>query len=161
MRFLLYPLLKPMSGLQPFKVIRIVHKIKALEKENNYKKANIIRKKWLLRVEEKNSAPLWRSEGNYQLYQKKNYEKALKAFQNAINALKKMPLNFGASDPLNVYYGATVSAISLNQNELAREYFSDFQNIYESIDKNLKLQKYLLPYAEGIEWIKDKIEIEN
>jgi hypothetical protein len=72
-----------------------------------------------------------------------------------------MPLNFGASDPLNVYYGATVSAISLNQIELAREYFSDFQHIYESIDKNLKLQKYLLPYAEGIEWIKDKIEIEN
>ena len=159
--WLLTPITMLLNKTEAFTALKIASEIQALEKKGEYEQANVKRKNWLLKLKNKNTAPLWGSEGDYQLYHQKNYEKALKAFQNAIETSQQQPLNFGKVNIIGIYYGATVSAIQLSKPELANEYFKEFFHYLNVLKNSKSYEKYLSGYNEGIKWIKEQLNKPN
>ncbi|MCP3889257.1 MAG: hypothetical protein GY702_10340 [Desulfobulbaceae bacterium] len=159
-RFLLF-LFSPLRLLEPFKVLSILKVINRLEKDNNYSEAKTLRKSWLSRIKSKNCAPLWLSEGKYELNIQKDYKRALIAFEDAIEAHQKQPLYYGSVNPLDMLYGAAVCAFMLGKTEKGKEYYKEFEDYYDRFLKNKTLKHFALRHSEGKKWLQHKLDEET
>jgi len=146
--------------LEAFKVLLIFKKIESLEKDRKYDEAISLRSLWLSKVKHRNSSPLWLSEGKYQLHYKKDYSKALIAFENGMKAHKNQPLHYGSVSPLDIYYGGAVSAVMLNRIQKGEKHFKEFLNYYDCIYSDKDLSSYALSYSDGIKWLREQINTE-
>lgn len=141
------------------KIIKAIEgdtKIRKLEKLGDYETARRLRTNLLNKYEIKYLGPLWRSEGMDQLYNLKNYEKALEAFENAISCIKGRAsisaMQYGVTQPIQAYYGAAAAAIHISDIQKAEVYFLDFCELVERM--NVKDQ-----YQDQHNWLKKKSKI--
>ena len=113
---------------------------------------------WTLKlnsIDKKYLAPLWRQEGFDLLYRVKNYQLSLEAFENAIETLELSSALYGVANPLDIYFGASMASVSVNDKEKAKIYFQEFTQLYESCRRNPKLEKALDNYTKGMNWISE------
>jgi len=153
-KFIAYPL----KIFQPFKVLSIVRIIKKLEKEKEFEKADKLRTEWLSKVKFKNSAPLLFSQGNYHLGHTKNYLVAFSSFDKAVSAYYQQPFHYSAINPLDLYYGCTVSAIMIGEFDKGKEYFKEVKKYYNMISSRKHPSDYAKFYKKGIEWIEESLK---
>jgi len=116
-----------------------------------------LREEWISKVKFKNSAPLLFSHGNYHLEHTKKYQISFASFENAITAFKKQPLHYGAINPLELYYGCTVSAIMLGMFDKGEEYFKEVIRLHNIIISVKNPSEYAKFYTKRIEWIKAQL----
>lgn len=147
----------PLNLFQPFKVLSIVRIIESLEEEKEFEKADKLRTKWISKVKFKNSAPLLLSQGIYHLEYTKKYQFSFVSFENAITAFQQQPLHYSAVNPLELYYGCTVSAIMIGRIDKGEEYFKEMMRYYNAIVSGKNISEYAKSYTKKIEWIKDQL----
>jgi tetratricopeptide (TPR) repeat protein len=115
------------------KAIEGDRKIKQFEKDNKIDEARSFRKRLISKIPQKYLGPIWRSEGMDHLYNLKNYKTALLAFENAIACIEGDSLicayQYGVSEPFQIYYGAAVAAICLDDKPKAKVYYSNFSEL--------------------------------
>ena len=148
----------PLNIFQPFKVLSIVKIIENLEKEKEFEKADKLRTEWIQKVKFKNSAPLLFSRGTYHLYYTKKYQIAFFSFENAITAFERQILHCSAVNPLELYYGCSVSAIMIGRIDKGEEYFKGVMKYYNLIASGKNISEYAKSYAKRIEWIKEQLD---
>ena len=136
-----------------FKILVVHSDIESLEKRGKYVEARELRHKYLNCTNKKYLAPLWRQEGFDLLYQVKDYQSSVKAFQNAIETIELSPALYGVAGPLDIYFGASIASASINDIKKTEYYFSKFNELFKSMSKNPKLEKALRNYKEGIQWL--------
>ena len=136
------------------KGIDVQRDIRALEKSGNHDEARKLRREILYKYPVKHLGPLWRSEGSDQLYNLKNYDKALKAFENAMSAIEGDSMicafQYGVTDPFQVYFGAAVSAFYVSEKEKARIYGASFLDLVSKLESKER-------FNEQIEWLNRNI----
>ena len=129
-----------------------------LEKLGEYEKARRLRANILNKYPLRYLGPLWRSEGVDQLYKLKNYKKALIAFENAISCIESesylSAMQYGVTQPTEVYYGAAVAATQIEDKKKAGVYFTNFKKLIERIGCKDH-------YQNQYNWLKNCIEAEN
>ncbi len=118
-----------------FKAMDLLMTIGKLERDNKYDEARKLRKKWLKDTKIAKFPELWFSQGNDLLFKQNEPQKALYAFERAINANKDF-------NPIELYYGAASSALMDNQIEKAKEYYLSFNRWWDKFMENPKLQSY-------------------
>jgi hypothetical protein len=116
-----------------------------------------LRRDWLLKLPLKHTAPLWRQEGNYLLYKEEKNKESLEAYENALKSLDETPSLWGVTDPIQIYYGATVACVKLDLIDKAKSFFQEFQAMYESYSDTDSLKNDIIRYDEGVKWIKKYI----
>lgn len=136
-----------------FRLLVLHSDLEALERKKKYNDARILRHKAFNTYNKKYLAPLWRQEGFDLLYQVKDYQLSLVAFQNAIETLELNAALYGIANPLDIYFGATIASVSASNIDKAKEYYQEFTKLFKSFSKNPKLEKTLKNYNEGISWI--------
>ena len=142
-----------------FKALHIFAQVERLEREKKTDEARKLRKIWLLKLPPKYTGPLWRQEGNDLLYDKKDYERSLKAFENASKAIGENPAHYGVADPIQIFYGATISSIKLDLKDKAKKYFQEFLSRYESYSQSDNLRVSVTKYDKGIKWIRENLKV--
>ena len=134
--------------------IELQRDIRALEKSGNHDEARKLRREMLYKYPVKHLGPLWRSEGSDQLYNLKNYDKALKAFENAISAIEGDSMicafQYGVTDPFKVYFGAAVSAFYVSEKEKARIYGASFLDLLSKLESKER-------FNEQVGWLNRNI----
>ncbi len=141
----------------PVKIINLNQKIKSFEKQGRFEEARTIRKDALVKISPTYHGPLLRSEGDDKLYQLKDYEGALEAFEKAILAMEKSPFLYGVTSPDSVYAGAAQAAVYLGLKEKAKKYYQSFKELFGSLKKNPKLQHSLEWHKETLKWLEYNI----
>ncbi|MBU1565514.1 MAG: hypothetical protein KJ630_07785 [Proteobacteria bacterium] len=126
-----------------------------MERKEKYIEARKLRHENLKILNKKYLAPLWTQEGFDLLYQIKDYQLSLVAFENAIETLDLSAALYGVANPLDIYFGASMAAISANNQEEAQRYYKEFKNLFDSYSKNPKLKNAMKYYREGMDWIED------
>ena len=139
------------------KIINLNQKIKSLEKQGRFEEARSIRKDALIKISPTYHGPLLRSEGDDKLYQLKDYEGALEAFEKVILAMDKSSFLYGVTSPDSVYAGAAQAAIYLGLKEKAHKYFQNFKDLIDSLKENPKLQHSLEWHKETLKWLENNI----
>ena len=133
-------------------------KVRSLEKQGEYEEARKIRKNLLGKHQVKHMGPLWRSEGMDQLYKLKNYEKSLEAFENAITCIEGKSyisaMQYGITQPLEVYYGAAAAAICVSDDVRAEIYYHKFCELVSRLGYNEH-------YQNQLQWLKAQIDALN
>ncbi len=155
--FLFFPFLWVACFNKSIKAGHIFVQVERLEREEKYKEARRLGKTWLLKLPIKYTAPLWRQEGNDLLYKMDNYERSLKAYENALKSLEENPSNWGVANPIQIYYGATISCLKLDLKDKARKYFQKFLPMYESYSQNIALKDSVTKYDDGVAWIRKNL----
>jgi hypothetical protein len=126
MRTLTRSLLKGLEWLPGIgygiRVVNLLHTIRRLEEERRWGDARTVRCAALQEVAFARSAPLWRSEGEDLLQNRREPRAALEAFQKAEQAMGLSPALFGVTAPDRVYAGAACAALAMGQIETARAY---------------------------------------
>jgi len=160
---LLYPLIWILSKVltiipkyrEAVKAIDGDREIRRLENLGEYEKARKLRSNLLKKFPDRHLGPLWRSEGEDQLYNQKNYMKALEAFENAISCIEGSSyisaFQYGITQPFSVYYGAAVSAIYVSDKAKSQVYYKNFLDL---VSRSSNKEQY----QEQIEWLKRQID---
>ena len=160
---MLYPLIWVLSKIlemipvygNAVKAINGDHKISRLEKLGRFDEARRLRTNFLKKFPVGHLGPLWRSEGMDQLYNKKNYAKALEAFENAIICIQDNSLlsafQYGVTKPFQVYYGAAVSAIHISDKKKAKIYYECFKKL---VNRSSGEERY----KEQLDWLRSSID---
>jgi len=152
--FSFYYLLSALGIIHPvFKVLAINGETERLERKKRFEEARELRSKYLKKIQNKYLAPLWRQEGFDLLYRVKDYHSSLIAFENAMQTLEQSAALYGVASPLDIYFGASMASVSLNNREKATRYFNEFSSLHELFSRNPKLGQALSNYKEGIEWV--------
>ncbi len=130
--------------------------VERLESKGEYDKARELRKYLLSKYPIKYLGPLWRSEGNDQLYNLNNYEKALEAFENAIICIEGKSyisaMQYGVTQPIQVFCGAATAAIYLSNKKKAKENYQIFFNLVIRLN-------YREHYQNQLNWLKRHIDL--
>ena len=133
MRTMARSLLKTLEWLpgigQSLRVVNLMHTIRRLEEERNWEDARGLRSAALQQATASRSAPLWRSEGEDLLYNRRNPAAALAAFQSAEKALNLSPALYGVAAPDRIYAGAAQAALAMGKIETGRAYFQKFSDV--------------------------------
>jgi tetratricopeptide (TPR) repeat protein len=136
------------------KAINGEREIRKLEKISKFAEARKLRTELLSMYPLKHLGPLWRSEGMDQLYNLKNYHKALKAFENAISCIEGESMicafQYGVTDPFQVYYGAAAAAIRISDGEKAKVYYENFRDL-------VSRSTYKDRFQDHIDWLSRQI----
>ena len=136
------------------KGINAQREIRQLEKSGNHDEARKLRREILCKYPDKHLGPLWRSEGSDQLYNLKNYNEALKAFENAMSAIEGDSMicafQYGVTDPFQVYFGAAVSAFYISEKEKAIIYGTKFLDLVSKLKSKER-------FNEQVEWLSRNI----
>ena len=136
----------------------VIHgELESLERSKKFAEARVIRHSNLQTFNKKYLAPLWRQEGFDLLYRIKDYPKSLSAFENAIETLELSAALYGVANPLDIYFGASMAAISANNKIDARKHYTEFKKLYRQFSQNPKLQTVMKNYKEGMEWIETSL----
>jgi len=143
-----------------FKMLVIHGELESLERNKKFAEARQIRHRNLQSFNKNYLAPLWRQEGFDLLYRIKDYPKSLTAFENAIETLELSAALYGVANPLDIYYGASMAAISANKKIEAQKYYTEFKKLYYQFSQNPKLQKAMRNYKEGMEWVESNLKQE-
>ncbi len=102
-----------------------------------------------------NSEILLCSEGKDLLYNKKEYERALQLFENAIESDP-------CYNPIELYYGASCAAVFTGDFPKAREYFLKLQEWWDKYEEDPKLKYHILKrYASCKKWLENAIRSER
>jgi tetratricopeptide (TPR) repeat protein len=134
------------------KAMHLSMEIYKLERQKNYDDARRLREKWLKKPEIAKFPELWLSQGNDLLFNKEEPQKALYAFERAIRANKDY-------NPIELYYGATCSAILNNQTEKAKKYYLLFNKWWDKFMMNPKLKGYYFTEFLGCKnWLDSKMK---
>lgn len=161
LRKIIYRIASPViwlaSSNKLVEALQIFSATEKLEREKKYLEAYNLRQKWLSKLPTRVTAPIWRQEGNYQLYREKNYAKSLNAFENASKGIDLGPSTLGVADPIQIYYGATVSSIHLEFKEKAEHYFKKLMQTHDKFTQSPELKESLTAYSDGINWIREKL----
>jgi len=105
------------------------------------------------------AGPLWRSEGEDLLHNKKDYRGALAAFQNAIKGLEATPALYGATRPDLVYAGAAQAALQAGERTIARSYTESFEKAVTHLAKNKSLNLQL--QEKTLKWLRQELAKET
>ncbi|MCP4107578.1 MAG: tetratricopeptide repeat protein [Desulfobacteraceae bacterium] len=139
------------------KVIRIYYDIKELERKEKFEEAENMRMEGLNTIPFRHTGPLLFSQGNDLLYRRKEYRKALEAFENAIE-IGIYPL----VDPVQIYYGASSAALLTGNHMKAKKYYNEILKWIDFYKSEPKLKSYFETYYEnheGIRWLEQNIQI--
>jgi hypothetical protein len=104
------------------RVVNRLHAIRRLEEAKQWGEARALRRATLDEVAFSRSGPLWRSEGEDRLYNKREYAAALEAFQTAEKAMGLSSALYGVTAPDRVYAGAAQAALLAGQIATAQAY---------------------------------------
>ena len=152
---LLYKIIGVVSPL--FRTLVIHSDIKALEKNEKYDEARKLRHNSLKTLNKKYHAPLWKQEGFDLLYQVKDYQLSLVAFENAIECLDHSTGLYGVANPLDIYFGASMAAINANRKDKAQKHYNEFTKLFDSYSKDPELKNALRHYKKGMSWIEQHL----
>jgi hypothetical protein len=108
------------------RVVNRLHAIRRLEEAKQWGEARALRQATLDEVAFSRSGPLWRSEGEDRLYNRREYAAALEAFQTAEKAMGLSPTLYGVAAPDRVYAGAAQAALLAGQIATAQVYTRKF-----------------------------------
>ena len=141
------------------KVIKAIDgdkEVRKLSKLGENEEARRLRSHMLNKYEIKYMGPLWRSEGMDQLYNLKNYHKALEAFEKAITCIEgRSPIaamQYGVTQPIQVYYGAATAAIYISEKKKAKVYYKNFRELVLQLD-------YTEEYKDQLNWLREQIDV--
>lgn len=151
-QWFLYPLRQLILLIPQVRASDIDLKIRKMESNGKLEEARSLRKKWLCKLSPSYRGPLWCSEGADLLYNKKNYEGALTAFEKSI-AVKYVP----SSDPLLMYYGASCAALKSGNQEKAQKYFQEGLTWYNHFKSGNKFADYISRYEETHMWLQNNL----
>lgn len=147
------------------KAINCEREVSRLEKLGKHEEARKLRTKVLNRHPAKHLGPLWRSEGMDQLYNLKNYEEALEAFEKAINCIEGDSMicafQYGVTQPISVYYGAASSAIYLSDKIKANVYYQNFFKLSSHSSNKEQYQEHLVWLRTQIDESKPQTDFTN
>ena len=96
-----------------------------------------------------------------QLQLQKNYQDALKIFEEAIDALKRCPALFGASAPDRIYAGAAIASIYTQQNKKAEKYYSEFKYFLDEFKNSSISENSLKWHFETKGWLESQLSMNN
>lgn len=146
-----------------FRVLVIHSDIESLKRNKKHSEARNLRHKSLKIYNKKYLSPLWRQEGFDLLYEVKDYQQSLMAFEKAMETLPLSTALYGVANPLDIYFGASMAAISAEQYEKAEKYYFEFKKLFDSYSLNPKLASVMKNYREGMNWIENSLlqDIEN
>ncbi len=135
-----------------YQSLYISEDIEKLEEDGKLEEARKLRGKWLHNIPLKYSGPLWCSEGEDLLHQRKKYAEALVAFEKAMQSKFTPALN-----PLRIFTGASVAAVMTTNLEKAKQYYSEAQDWYQKLKSGKKLDSYLSHFDETFIWLSENI----
>lgn len=139
MRALAQSLLKMLELLpgigQSVRVVNVMHAIRRREEERKWAEARALRSAALKQVAAARSAPLWRSEGEDLLNNRRDPAAALVAFQRAEKALGLSSSLYGVSAPDRIFAGAAQAALALGNVEEARAYLRKFSDVAAELSR--------------------------
>jgi hypothetical protein len=118
---------------QSVRVVNRLHVIRRLEEERRWPEARALRASLLREVAFARSAPLWRSEGEDLLHNRKNYPAALEAFATAERAMHQSPALFGVAAPDRIYAGAAQAALLAGEFTRARLYRDRLETVISDL----------------------------
>jgi len=135
-----------------FKAMYLLMQIEKLELEKKTNEARALRKNGLDDRRISQLPELWCSEGRDLLFNGKEYEKALVAFQKAIKADPDY-------NPIQMYYGAACSAICSGKLSNAKEYHDLFNVWWDRYMENPELKGYYFTHYLGCKnWIDNRMK---
>ncbi|PLX98341.1 MAG: hypothetical protein C0623_13580 [Desulfuromonas sp.] len=139
----------------PFcKYMSVGYQIDKLTSSGEIEKAKTLRRDWLNKMPEKYASAIWRSEGEFLLYEDENYPDSLSAFTKAISIHEEYA---SADNPLRMYYGAAVSAVMNYNMDEAEAYFNKFLSHYNEYRQIKNLQNYTNKFSDGVKWLREHI----
>jgi hypothetical protein len=120
------------------RVVNRLHAIRRLEETKRWGEARALRQAALAEVSFSRSGPLWRSEGEDRLYNRRQYAAALEAFQTAEKAMGLSPALYGVTAPDRVYAGAAQAALLAGQIATAQAYTRKFSALVANLARQGK-----------------------
>jgi hypothetical protein len=120
------------------RVVNRLHAIRRLEEERRWAEARALRATALKEADATRAAPLWRSEGEDLLHNRKEYAAALEAFRRAEQAVRLSPALSGVSAPDRILAGAAQAALLAGDLEAARAYTAKLTDLVAELARQEK-----------------------
>jgi tetratricopeptide (TPR) repeat protein len=121
---------------QSLRVINMMHAIRRREEERKWAEARALRSAALKQVAAGRSAPLWRSEGEDLLYNRRDPAGALAAFQHAEHALVLSSSLYGVAAPDRIFAGAAQAALALGKRDEALAHFRKLSELVAELSRH-------------------------
>lgn len=154
--FLTFLELLPGIG-RSIRVVNKMHAIRRLEGERRWAEARALRTAALQETDPSRSAPLWRSEGEDLLHNRRDYPAALEAFRKAERALGRSSALLGVSAPDRIYAGAAQAALLAGDLEAARACMEKLSALIAELARQGQPAAALAPYRELLETLERQL----
>jgi tetratricopeptide (TPR) repeat protein len=149
--WVLWPIIKLFNKIPFVQLMKAYFEIVKLERQNKYDEARALRHAWMAKSRYSQSEILLCSEAKDLLFNKKEYEKALQTFEKVIKTNPDY-------NPIELYYGASCSALFTGNSQKAKEYYSKFREWWRKFEKYSKLKDR---YSGCKEWLEKNIDSET
>lgn len=133
------------------RVVNRLHAIRRLEDSRQWAEARTLRSAALKETDSARAAPLWRSEGEDLLHNRRDYPAALEAFRQAERALGRSSALFGVTAPDRIYAGAAQAAFLAGDLEAARAYAERLAVLVAELARQGQDPATLAPYRDLLE----------
>jgi hypothetical protein len=139
------------------RVVNLMHALRHLEEERRWGDARALRTAALKEVTFSRSAPLRRSEGEDQLYNRHDPSAALEAFRGAEKALALSPALYGVAAPDRIYAGAAQAALAIGQPDVARAYVRKLSDVMAELSRQNKDPAALAWHRDVLAKLEEKL----